>query len=306
MSLVKPKVTVGVCVRNNALTIREAVDSIVMQDFPHELMEVVVVDGYSKDETLSIIENCLKNTGIKTRIFYENKGLGYARQLVVDNAEGEYIIWVDGDMVISTEYIKKLVEFMDRHAKAGIAKGKQSLEFTSNMLGTLEAYSRAAGKMVNFSSKKSYAKALGTSGAVYRTKAIRQVGGFDKNIRGYCEDWDVEIRVKRAGWLLYSINANFLDYERRGLKWKDLWIRYWRRGYDTHYFLHKIRDGRLIRHYRMFPPAAFLLGIFHARILFKLTHKKEVFLLPLQYFFKMAAWYVGFTKSHLDSYEPVS
>jgi GT2 family glycosyltransferase len=226
--------------------------------------------------------------------------------MVVDNAEGEYIVWVDGDMVISTDYVKKLVEFMDRNPKVGIAKGKQSLEFTSNMLGTLEAYSRAAGKMVNFSSESAYSKSLGTSGSIYRIEAIRQIGGFDKNIRGYCEDWDVEIRVKAAGWLLHLINAIFLDYERRGLTWKDLWTRYWRRGYDTHYFLHKNKDRKLIRHYRMFPPAAFLLGLIHARMLFKLTYRKGVFLLPLQYLFKMMAWYFGFIRSHLNCYEPES
>lgn len=306
--LVKPKVTVGICVRNNASTIREAIESVIAQDFPHKFMEMLVVDGHSEDGTLFIIKNCLKNTNtsIKVKFFCENRGLGYARQMVVDNAEGEYIVWVDGDMVISRDYVRKLVEFMDKHPKIGIAKGKQSLEFRSNLLGTLEAYSRAAGKMVDFSSEKAYSKALGTSGSIYRVEAIRQIGGFDKNIKGYCEDWDVEIRVRANGWLLRSIDANFLDYERHGLTWNNLWSRYWRRGYDTHYFLHKNKNRELIKHYKMFPPAAFLLGIFHAHKLFKITQRKEVFLLPLQYVFKMAAWYIGFARGHLDSYEPIS
>ena len=302
--LVKPKVTVGVCVRNNASTVREAIESVIAQDFPHKFMEILVVDGHSEDGTLSIIKDCLKNTGIKTGFFGENKGLGYARQIVVDNAEGEYIVWVDGDMVISRDYVRKLVEFMDKHPKTGIVKGKQSLEFQSNMLGTLEAYSRAAGKMVDFTSEKAYSKTLGTSGSIYRVEAIRQIGGFDKTIRGYCEDWDVEIRLKINGWLLHSIDVNYLDYERQGLTWKNLWSKYWRRGYDTHYFLHKRKNKRLIKHYRMFPLAAFLAGFFHARVLFRLTHRKSVFLLPFQYLFKMTAWYFGFLKSNLNNYQP--
>jgi glycosyltransferase involved in cell wall biosynthesis len=302
----KAKVTIGFCVKNCEATVKEAIDSIICQDYPHDLMEVIVVDGYSKDRTIKIVKEALRHSDIKTRIFFENKGLGVARQIVVDNAVGDYIVWVDGDMVISRDYVRKLVEFMDKDPKTGIVKGKQSLEFQSNMLGTLEAYSRAAGKMVDFSSEKAYSKALGTSGSIYRVEAIRQIGGFDKNIKGYCEDWDVEIRVKANGWLLHSIDANFLDYERHGVSWKNLWSRYWRRGYDTHYFLHKDKNAELIRHYRMFPPAAFLLGIFHAHKLFKMTHRKEVFLLPLQYVFKMTAWYIGFARSHLDSYEPIS
>jgi len=297
----KPKVTIGVCVKNGASTIQEAIDSIINQDFPREFMELIVVDGYSEDKTLSIVEESMKDTEIKSRIFCENKGLGYARQMVVDNAEGNYIVWVDGDMVISEDYVSKLVGLMERHPELGIAKGKQAWE-SRNLLGTLEACSRAAGKMVDYSSEKARSKSLGTSGSIYRIEAVRQVGGFDANLRGYCEDWDLDIRVRAAGWSLRTIDAKFLDYERRGLTWKNLWSRYWRRGYDTHFFLHKNRG--LLKHYRMFPPAAFLSGLLHVHTLYKLTHAKKVFLLPFQYVFKMTAWYVGFIRSHLDSYEP--
>ena len=298
----KPKVTIGICVRNNVSTIREAIESIIEQDFTNELVELIVVDGHSEDKTLSVIKETLENTNIKIKIFNENKGLGYARQIVVDNAEGRYIVWVDGDMIISRSYLRELVEFMENHPEVGIAKGKQALEPADNLLGTLEAYSRAAGKMADYSSKKAFLKALGTSGSIYRIEAIRQAGGFDENLRGYCEDWDIEIRARSCGWSLCTTGAEFLDYERHGLTWKNLWSRYLVRGYHTHYFLHKNRG--LIKHYRMFPPAAFLAGLLHARKLFKLTGQKAVFFLPFQYIFKNTAFYYGLIRSHLDSYAP--
>jgi glycosyltransferase involved in cell wall biosynthesis len=303
--LIRPKVTIGVCVKNNALTISETIKSIIRQDFPCELMELIIVDGYSNDGTLFIIENHLKNSEIRFKIFREREGLGGARQIVVDNAEGEYIVWVDGDMVLSKNYVNELVKYMDQHFDVGISKGKQSFDFASNLLGTLEAYSRAIGKIVHFSSDRAERSGvLGTSGAIYRTKVIKTVGGFDKDIRGYCEDWDVELKLRDAGWSLKLVDAEYLDYERCGITLKSLWNRYWRRGYDTHYFIHKNKNRRLIKHYRMFPPAAFMLGILHSQKLFKLTHKKEVFLLPLQYVFKMTAWYFGYITSHLNFYEP--
>jgi glycosyltransferase involved in cell wall biosynthesis len=296
----EPNVTIGVCARNNASTIREAIDSIITQDFPQELVELIVVDGDSRDKTLSIVKEILVNSAIRSKTFKENMGLGYARQIVIDNAAGRYVIWVDGDMIIPTSYLRDLVNFMEEHPEVGIAKGKQALEPGENLLATLEAYSRAAGKMVDYGSKKAFLKALGTSGSIYRTEAIIQVGGFDKDLKGYCEDWDIEIRVRAAGYSLLAIDAEYLDYERHKLAWSGLWSRYWRRGYDTHYFLHKKRG--LIKHYRMFPPAAFLAGLLHASKLFKITRKKAVFLLPLQYVFKMTAWYIGFINSHLDSH----
>lgn len=299
----KPKVTIGVCVRNCEDYVREAIDSILRQDFPHELMELIFVDDGSEDSTLSIVQECVSMIDIPTKVFHTSwKGLGHARNMVAANAEGDFILWVDGDMVLSKDYVKILVGFMKRHPDVGIAKGKLALQPGGNLLATLESYSRAAGRMVDYSSKKAQSKALGTGGAIYHTEAIKQAGGFDENLIWYGEDSDIEIRVRKSGWSLSTTNARFLDYERHGLTWKSLWSRYWHRGYYTHYFLHKNKG--LLKHYRMFPPAAFISGLLHAHSLFKLTHEKKVFLLPFQHMVKMTAWYFGLIRSHLNSYEP--
>jgi len=300
----KPKVTIGICVRNGAPTLREAIESVMVQDYPHELMEVIFVDDGSTDDTLSIINDYASKMDMKVKVFHhEWKGLGYSRNIVVNNAEGKYIIWVDSDMILLKDFIKKLVDFMEQHPKVGIAKGKQALIPGKNALATLEAYSRAAGRMVDYASDKGRFKALGTGGAIYRRQIFEHVGGFDEELRGYNEDWDLEIRARAAGWQLSTVDAYFLDYERLGLTWKNLWIRYWIRGYHTHYFLHK--NGKLIKHYRIFPPAALLSGLIYASKLYKLTGQKIVFALPLQFFFKMSAWYIGFIRSHLNSYAPI-
>ena len=303
MASVKPVVTIGVCVRNCEEYVKEAIDSILDQDFPHELMEVIFVDDGSEDNTLSIIQEYASKIDIPAKVFHGHwHGLGYARNIIVANAEGDFILWVDGDMVLSSDYVKEQVKFMQQNPMVGIAKGKQALTPGGNLLATLELYSRAAGRMVDYQSEKARSKALGTGGSIYRIEVIRQAGGFDEELRGYGEDSDIEIRVRTAGWSLATTDAEFLDYERHGLTWKSLWSRYWLRGYYTHYFLHKNRG--LLKHYRMFPPAAFLSGLLHAYKLFKLTCQKAVFLLPFQNMFKMTAWYSGFIRSHFDSYEP--
>lgn len=227
------------------------------------------------------------------------KGLGNGRNIVVANAEGEYILWVDGDMLLSPDFLSKLVRFMEENPKAGVVKGRQALIPARNLLATLEAYSRAAGKMVDFQSKKGQFKVVGTGGALYRIQAVRQVRGFDNKLKGYNEDWDVELRMRKAGWTLHTVNATFYDYERYGLTWKLLWRRYWLRGYHTRYFLHKNKG--MIRHYRNFPPAAFLSGLLSSFSLFRLTRQRAVFLIGIQSTFKMTAWYAGFIRSHMDS-----
>jgi len=298
----KPKITIGVCVRNGEDNIGDAIETILNQDFPHDFMEVIFVDDGSRDKTLSIIESYVPRMGMQVKVFHhEWKGLGHSRNVVVDNAEGDFILWVDSDMLLSKDFVKKLVEFMEQHPRVGIAKGRQVLQECGNLLGTLESLSRAAGRMVDYKSEKSLSKALGTGGAIYRVEAAKEVGGFDPNLKGYGEDWDIEIRIRALGWHLQTLNAEFSDYERYGLSWKKLWQRYWLRGYHMHHFLHKNRE--LIKHYRMFPPAAFLSGIVYAHKLYRLTHQNMVFLLPFQCMLKNTAWYIGFLASHMASYE---
>lgn len=292
----KPIVTIGICVRNSEETIREAIDSVLIQDFPHELMEVIFVDDGSTDSTLSIISDCFQKMNMNVKIFHhEWKGLGASRNVVVDNADGDYIIWVDGDMILTKDYIKKQVEFMEEHPEVGIAKGTQSLESSQNLLATLELYSRAASRIVDYNSKKGRLKAIGTGGSIYRSEAIRQVGGFDKNLCGYGEDWDAEIRVKAAGWEVCITPVEFHDYERYKLSSKLLWRRYWLRGYHQYFFLNKYKG--LISLYKMLPSAAFISGLLYARIIYRRVNQKKAFFLPLQCYFKAVAWWVGFLKA---------
>jgi glycosyltransferase involved in cell wall biosynthesis len=292
----KPRVTIGVVTKNCGQYVGGAIESIQNQDFPHELMESIFVDE-SEDNTLSIIRNYVSRSDIPAKVFHvSGKGLGHARNLVAANASGEFIVWVDGDMTLPKDFVSEQVKFMDGHPSIGIARGKQALVPGGNLLATLETYSRAAGRMVDYGSPKARTKAVGTGGAIYRTRLVRQVKGFDENIKGYGEDWDIELRARALGWSLCMTEAKYSDYERLGITWRDLYSRYWRRGYDTYFFT--LRHAGSIKHYRMFPPAAVITGLIHAEKLYKMKREAFVFLLPFQYLFKMSAWYIGYVNAY--------
>lgn len=56
----RKKVALGLCVKNAEATIEDAMNSILNQDFPHRSVELIIVEGCSKDGTFSIIEKCLR------------------------------------------------------------------------------------------------------------------------------------------------------------------------------------------------------------------------------------------------------
>ncbi len=296
--LMKPMVSIGICVKNCEAFVKEAVASVLSQDFPHELMEVIVADDGSKDRTLSIVLDLASKADICFRVFHtEWRGLGYVRDLVVKETNGKYIVWVDGDMILPPDHVRKQVEFMEREQKVGIAKARYGTQFQENFVGFLE---NAASWAIDFKyGGRETTMPLGTGGCIYRVDAIRQVGGFDEHLKGVGEDQDVEFQIRRAGWLLYR-GASAFFYEKRRETWKSLWKEYFWHGYGGHFLFKK--NSRLIPLYKLVPPAGFLAGVWYSMFAYRATGRNLVFLLPIQYSFKRTAWFFGFIKSQIDDF----
>jgi glycosyltransferase involved in cell wall biosynthesis len=288
-------VTVGLCIKNSELTLKEALQSVIDQDFPHGSFELVVVDGHSRDNTLEVVRACLSKSDIRAEIFYENQGLPQARQIVVDNANGRYVVWVDGDMVLTRGFLTKQVEFMEKNPLVGVAKGKYANEPNSNqsVVATLENVEFLLNTLLE---GETDSKVLGTSGCIYRISALRDIGGFDFSIKGVGEDMDVENRIRNAGWSLHVTSAMF--YETRRQNWRALWNEYFWHGCGGRRLFKKNRH--LFELYKMLPPLAIVAEFFRVPPAYRLTRRKVVLLLPFHYAFKRLAWFSGFIKSGFE------
>jgi glycosyltransferase involved in cell wall biosynthesis len=287
----EPLVTVGICVRNGEKMLGDAVNSVINQDFPRDLLQIVFVDDGSKDKTPEIISDFVSRLGDQAKCITTSwRGLGSARQTIVENASGTYIVWVDCDMVLSRDFIHRQVEFMDANPTVGIGKGRYGVDRKENLVATLENMDF----LIDFPGEiETKSKSLGTGGCIYRLKAIKEAGGFDKNIKGAGEDMDAENRIREKGWKLYITNAVF--FEKRRETWKSLWDEYFWRGCSWQMLANKNRE--MVNLAKLLPPVAVMVELTKVPTAYKLTHQKKAFLLPLHYIFKRVAWFLGFLKS---------
>jgi glycosyltransferase involved in cell wall biosynthesis len=289
----KPKVTIGICGRNCQDTVRDALESVAEQDYPHELMEVVFVDDGSEDNTLKVVEEYLSRTDIVSRIFSGKwRGLGKARNAIVDNSLGDYIIWVDSDMILTKEFVRKQISFIERNPKAGIVTGRfgilpeENLVLTLDLLPSVVEYSRQDWNRLS--------KMPGTGGATYRVSAAKEVGGFDESIEGTGEDVEIAGRIKQAGWSILRADGLFFEMHGKMSSWKALWKRYVNHGIHNRRLYQKTNAHFTI--FRMSPVASLFAGIRYAILSFEITGKKISFIIPVHFTFKMTAWFYGFTK----------
>lgn len=292
----KPKVTIGMCLKNVEDTVYDAVNSVLAQDFPCELIELIVVDGQSTDRTLKVVKDILAESNVESIILRENKGLGFARQMVVENATGDYIVWVDGDMILPKDFVRRQVEFIEQNPKVGIASARHGILPGARLVALLEdvAYIAVEHKFRGSASSRF----PGTAGSIFRTKAIRQVGGFDPYIRGVGEDFEASYRVREAGWLIH-IGTDAVFFEKRKENWKRLWDHYFWYGSGSYEVYIKLSNRTSLLWLN--PIAGFFAGVWYSIIAYKLFNKTRVFLLPFHYAFKRLAWCWGFVKTQKDS-----
>jgi len=292
-------VTVGLCLKNCEATIKETIIGILKQDFPSDQMEIIVVDDGSQDRTVSLVVESLSNLKEQLRIFFtKGKGLGTARQLVLENAKGKYIVWVDGDIILPKDHVRKQVEFMEKNPKVGKARARWGILNEGNLVSNLESLRTLERDDLDHHNNAQASRFVGIGGSICRVKALKEAGAFDEYIKGAGEDIDIAVRIKQAGWLLSLSRAKF--YHRFRNTWKGLWGQYFWYGYGMHYVGHKHRG--LFLFWTEIPPIAFVEGVLRSFTAYKITRWKSAFLLPFLYVFKQTAWCLGAIKSHRDGY----
>lgn len=83
-------------------------DSLRSQTYPN--IEAIIVDDGSKDNTASIVKEYAGKHEHFRYIHQENQGSGIARNTGIQNAEGEFLIFIDPDDWVESDYVERLME----------------------------------------------------------------------------------------------------------------------------------------------------------------------------------------------------
>ena len=102
----KVKVSVIVPVFNVGELLSTSLDSILNQTL--EDIEIICINDGSTDDSLNILEYYAKKDKRIKIISKENEGQGTARNVGLDNAQGEFISFVDADDFIKKDMLEKL------------------------------------------------------------------------------------------------------------------------------------------------------------------------------------------------------
>jgi glycosyltransferase involved in cell wall biosynthesis len=203
-------VSVIVITRNNAKTIDDCIIGLLHQTCLRESYEIIVVDGHSTDGNDKIVEKYASNDS-SIRLFYENQGtMGFARNLGISKSKGDIISFTDGDAVLPTDWIERIVDMFKHDVKLIAIGGFDKLVSSSESSRVIDSWRR----LKRVTGVKAI-PCIKTVNFAIRREAIISCGGFDQSL----SHWDETELLARLyaktknGNILYD--PNLVVYHKR-------------------------------------------------------------------------------------------
>jgi glycosyltransferase involved in cell wall biosynthesis len=183
----RPTVSVIVTTKNRAPLLREALESVLRAHSDRYILELIVVDDGSTDETAQVLSR-YPVTLLRT----EGVGMARARNLGLNAAKGDFVTLLDDDdMWLPDNVILQLDEF-ERHPEYASVHGKSQLvEYDGVPFGRpVPAGPLSSGWI--FEDLLGYMPQVAS--ILTRTSAAREAGEMDPTLTGDT-DWDWLLRI---------------------------------------------------------------------------------------------------------------
>ncbi len=195
-----PCISVIISLYNYSDYIRECIDSVCksnLYDLPGDI-EVLIIDDFSTDSSVSIVEECLRETNIPISLIkkYFNTGLADVRNIGLKLARSPYVFILDADNWIYPDCLSVLYrEIKLSHCAATYGKIRRFENTTNKDIDIVSCKEWNVDNLV----KDPYIDAM----AMFDKNIILEVGGYSTELIEYgwfgWEDYDL--------WLKLAING---------------------------------------------------------------------------------------------------
>ncbi len=149
-----PKASLIIPVYNFENYIVSTLETVFKQDYSN--LEIIVVNDGSTDNSSKIVASLQKEHGNLHLIDQENQGVSTARNVGIEAATGDYILFADADDLLNTDYVSYLVNnAINNNADISIGTGI----YTNYRIGNLKP-SDSGAKIMTLSSEDALIKML--------------------------------------------------------------------------------------------------------------------------------------------------
>jgi succinoglycan biosynthesis protein ExoA len=218
-----PLVSVIIPARNEERDIRECIDALTAQDYPHDHMEVVVVDSESPDGTARVALEVLATCDFATARVVRNRGATTPSNLNRGLAEsrGQLVCRVDARCRVPFCYVRRCVEVLTSLSNIAVVGGAQVATAGPNSNLVERAIARALNNPYAMGwSRYRRRSSSGPCDTVYlgafRRDQLLHVGGWDERLLTN-QDYELNRRMSRLGLVWFEAGLEVKYRPRRSL-----------------------------------------------------------------------------------------
>ncbi len=183
-------VTVIVPTKNSQRTLEACLESVQKQTYPH--IELVVVDNLSTDETMSIAKKYTEH------VYTHGPERSAQRNFGAQKSSGQYLCFVDSDMVLPSSIIEECVQNMSDHTVCILTEESFGVGFWAKV------------------KRKERSMYIGNDNIeaprFFSKKIYQDVSGYNEQLTGG-EDWELYDRLKKKKVTVYRTKALVLHDE---------------------------------------------------------------------------------------------
>ena len=199
-----PRVAIVVPCFNESRTVGGTVTSLLALDYPKELLEILIVDDGSTDDTLAVVQQFKTDT--RVRIFTkENGGKHTAMNLGLANTDAEFVGCLDADSSVAPDALRQIVSVFNDDRVAAVTPcilvrdPDTMLQHMQNVEYRLSIFNRFILAAIG--------SAFITPGpfSFFRAAVVRQLGGW--RYAHSTEDMEMALRMQQDGWLIANAPA---------------------------------------------------------------------------------------------------
>ena len=254
-----PMVSVIIPCHNEVDFIENTVRSILGNDYPTELVEILVVDGMSDDGTQDIAKRLASENSRVKLIDNSRKITPVAMNLGISQSHGDFIIVVSCHAEYASNYIDKCFEVINRTKADHIGGYMTTLPEKDTQIGR----AIAAATTSPFGVGNSIFRLGGSEREVdtvpfgmYRREVFEKIGLYDERLVRN-QDIELNIRLRKAGGRIIISPEIQLTYYNRST-FQGLWQQSFNNGLWNPYTVWLTGGGLCLRH---FIPMLFVLGL---------------------------------------------
>jgi len=196
-----PSVTVIIPAKDRAEELKGCLESVFTQEYPAEMIEVIVVDDGSQDETASVAGSF----PCKVFSLEKSRGQSFCRNLAANEGKGEILAFLDSDCIAARTWLIDLVPLF-QWARVGAVGGRVDGYFEESGLDRYEnAFSSLfMGKHMIYGANDESRAYVPTCNLLTRKVVYREIGGVRESMH-VGEDVDFCWRMRARGHALLYV-----------------------------------------------------------------------------------------------------